>query len=116
MYHYLLTQNLGSGTDFEEAVAHLLRRNGFSAQLTGNDDRGIDIIAQAPTAGNPKFLIQCKYHNATLNLTPIQEVFTGTALRNYIGCPVVFTTSHITASARESAEKLNIRNHSVPRT
>ena len=79
MYSYLLTHNLGSGTDFEEHVAYLLRKNGFSAQLTGNDDRGTDIIAQAPTAGNPKFLIQCKYQNTTLNLTAVQEVFTESA-------------------------------------
>lgn len=114
MYSYLLTQNLGSGTDFEEHVAYLLRKNGFSAQLTGNDDRGTDIIAQAPTAGNPKFLIQCKYQNTTLNLTAVQEVFTGAALRGHIGHPVVFTTSHITASARESADALGVEVIAFP--
>lgn len=96
MYHYLLTQNHGSGTEFEEQVAYVLRMNGFSAKLTGNDDRGVDIIAQAPTAGNPKFLIQCKYQNSNINLTPVQEIFTGVALRDHIGHPVVFTTSHVT--------------------
>lgn len=108
MYNYLLTQNLGSGTDFEEEVAYLLRRNGFSADLTGNDDQGVDIIAQAPTEGNPKFLIQCKYQNSTVSLTPVQEIFSGWALRGCIGHPVVFTTSHVTPKAREAAAKLNI--------
>lgn len=114
MYNYILTQNLGSGTDFEETIAHLLRRNGFSARLTGNDDRGIDIIAQAPTKGNPKFLIQCKYQNTTLNLAPIQEVFTGAALRNHEGHPVVFTTSHVTGSARESAQAIGVEIIAFP--
>lgn len=114
MYSYLLTQNLGSGTDFEEQVAYLLRKNGFSAQLTWNDDRGVNIIAQAPTAGNPKFLIQCKYQNTTLNLTAVQEVFTGAALRGHIGYPVVFTTSHITASARKSADALGVEVIAFP--
>lgn len=114
MYNYLLTQNLGSGTDFEEHIAHLLRRNGFTAQLTGNNDKGVDIIAQSPTAGNPKFLIQCKYQHATLNLAPIQEIFTGVALRGYIGHPVVFSTSHITAKARESAEALGVEIIAFP--
>lgn len=114
MYNYLLTQNLGSGTDFENEVAYLLRRNGFSSSLTGNDDRGVDIIAQAPTEGNPKFLIQCKYQNTTLNLTPIQEIFTGVALRNHIGHPVVFTTNHVTKNARESAKKLGVEIISFP--
>lgn len=114
MYNHILTQNLGSGIDFEEHVAYLLRKNGFSAQLIGNDDCGIDIIAQAPTAGNPKFLIQCKYQNTTLNLTAVQEVFTGAALRGHIGHPVVFTTSHITGSARESADALGVEIIAFP--
>lgn len=114
MYHYLLTQNHGSGTEFEEQVAYVLRMNGFSAKLTGNDDRGVDIIAQAPTAGNPKFLIQCKYQNSNINLTPVQEIFTGVALRDHIGHPVVFTTSHVTELAKVSAEKLRIEIISFP--
>lgn len=114
MYNYLLTQNLGSGTDFEEHVAHLLRRNGFSAELTGNEDQGVDIIAQATTPGNPRFLIQCKYQHSTLNLTAVQEVFTGAALRKYIGYPVVFTTSHVTSRTKEAAKDLGVEIISFP--
>lgn len=107
-YTYLLNQNLGTGTQFEDEVKFLLLSNGFTASGTGNDDHGIDIIAQAPTEGNPVFYIQCKYQNSSINSKPIQEVFTGAALRKNKGHPVVFTASHITEGAREEAEQLGV--------
>lgn len=54
MFRHFIEANLGSGYDYELEVKYLLIRLGFKASLTGNDDRGVDIIAQASTPGNPK--------------------------------------------------------------
>jgi len=96
MFRKLIEVNLGSGHDFELEVKYLLTQLGFTASLTGNDDKGVDIIAQAPTPGNPKFYIQCKYHHNTVGLEAIQQVYTGAAIRGNQAYPVVFTSSMVT--------------------
>lgn len=103
MFRHFIEANLGSGYDYELEVKYLLIRLGFKASLTGNDDRGVDIIAQASTPGNPKFYIQCKYHNKPVGLEAVQEVYTGCALRGSDGYPVVFTSSSITTLVVQKA-------------
>lgn len=114
MFRHFIEANLGSGYDYELEVKYLLIRLGFKASLTGNDDRGIDIIAQASTPGNPKFYIQCKYHNKPVGLEAVQEVYTGCALRGNDGYPVVFTSSSITTDAKKSANQLGVEIISRP--
>lgn len=109
-----LTANLGSGYDYEMEVKYLLMQLGFTAALTGNDDKGVDIIAQAHTPGNPKFYIQCKYHHKTVGLEAIQQVYTGAAIRGNNGYPVVFTSSMVTTEARDSAAKLGVEIIAYP--
>ena len=114
MFRRFTEANLGTGQDYELEVKFLLMQLGFKAFLTGNDDKGVDIIAQAPTPGNPKFYIQCKYHHKTVGLEAIQQVYTGAAIRGNDAYPVVFTSSMVTAEARASANKLNVEIIAYP--
>ena len=35
-----------SGTEYEERIVYLLSEYGFTTNRTGNDDKGVDIIAE----------------------------------------------------------------------
>ena len=66
MFSKFINQNFGSGNNFELEVRNLLRAHGMSATTTGNDDKGVDIVAKADLAGTKvKFYIQCKCHIKT---------------------------------------------------
>ncbi len=108
MFRKFTEINLGTGHDYELEVRKLLIDLGFTAYLTGNDDKGVDIIAQAPTPGNPKFYIQCKYHHKTVALEAIQQVYTGSAIRGNQAHPVVITSSQVTLEARKIALQLGV--------
>lgn len=114
MFSKFTEVNLGTGHDFELEVKYLLMQLGFIAGLTGDNDKGVDIIADAPTPGKPKFYIQCKYHHKTVGLEAIQQVYAGAAIRGNNGYPVVFTSSMVTPEARDSAAKLNVEIIAYP--
>lgn len=109
MFSKFINQNFGSGNNFELEVRNLLRAHGMSATTTGNDDKGVDIVAKTDLAGTKvKFYIQCKCHNKAVGLEAIQEVYTGTILRGNDGCPVVITNNRVTHEARKCAMKLGV--------
>lgn len=109
MFSKFINQNFGSGHVFELEIRNLLRAHGLSATTTGNDDRGVDIVAEADLGTrNVKFYIQCKYHNKAIGLEAIQEVYTGTSLRGNDGYPVVITNNRVTYEARKCAVKLGV--------
>ena len=109
MFSKFINQNFGSGHVFELEIRNLLRAHGLSATTTGNDDRGVDIVAEADLGTRKvKFYIQCKYHNKAIGLEAIQEVYTGTSLRGNDGYPVVITNNRVTYEARKCAVKLGV--------
>lgn len=109
MFERFITYNYGSGHNFELAVCNRLRSFGFTADTTGKDDKGVDIVAQAGhVEGKPKFYIQCKFQNTPVSMAPIQEVFFGTHYRGNDGYPVVITNNAVTAEARRAANKQGI--------
>ena len=109
MFSKFINQNFGSGHVFELEIRNLLRAHGLSATTTGNDDRGVDIVAEADLGTKKvKFYIQCKYHNKVIGLEAIQEVYTGTSLRGNDGYPVVITNNRVTYEARKCAVKLGV--------
>jgi len=108
IFENVYTRNFGNGNTFERYIANLLHHLGFTAELTGNDDRGVDIIAQSDIGDKPKFYIQCKLRNNVIGAEPMQEVYTGWVLRGKDGYPVVITNNSITQGARAIARELGI--------
>ena len=109
MFSKFINQNFGSGHMFELEIRNLLRAHGLTAATTGNDDRGVDIVAEADLGSTKaKFYIQCKCHNKSVGLEAIQEVYTGTSLRGNDGYPVVITNNRVTHEARKCAVKLGV--------
>lgn len=114
MFRKFITQSFMNGHGFEREIQWMLRQLGFTAMTTGNYDRGVDIIAKAPTEGNPQFYIQCKYQNSTLSLDAINQVFTGRAIRGNDARPVVITNNNMTAEARRIANLLGVEIIAYP--
>lgn len=109
MFEEFIKESFRSGDHFEFAVCTTLQTFGFKAYRTGNDDRGVDIIAEAPLKDiTPKFYIQCKCHNKSIGLAPIQEVYAGCHLRGNDGYPVVITNNIVTHNARVAAAQLGV--------
>ena len=98
-----------TGIDFENGCVEILKHCGFEAVRTGNDDKGVDIIASITIGGNvKKYYIQCKYQNKTLSMHPVQEIFTGTHYYGADGIPVLITNNHVSYEARLYAKKLGV--------
>lgn len=101
--------NCYSGTDYELWVVRLLTILGFVAKRTGNNDNGVDIIADI-TVGDTmyKFNIQCKFYNKPVGKAPVQEIFAGCAYFENGGYPVVITNNIMTADALKYAGTLGV--------
>lgn len=100
-----------SGADFEDWVVQLLEKCGLTAERTGKNDCGVDIIAEYNDGKNiHRFYIQCKFYNKPLGKAPIQEIFTGTVFHRGEGGgnPVVFTNNYMTKDARVFARKMGV--------
>ena len=80
-----------SGADFEDWVVGALERCGLTAERTGKNDCGVDIIAEYKDGKNiHRFYIQCKFYNKPLGKAPVQEIFT---VRPFIGARAAETQS-----------------------
>ena len=63
----IIFKDCKTGTDFENKTVELLRLVGFTADKTGRNDGGIDIVATMNIHSKEyKYCIQCKYFNTTL--------------------------------------------------
>lgn len=115
MINKLNMVNSYTGTDFEKGCIGILQQCGFEALGTGNEDRGVDIIASIPIGENvKKYYIQCKYQNKTLGMGPIQEVFAGTHYHGGDGVSVLITNNHVSYGARQYAKTLGVEIISNP--
>lgn len=98
--------DLSSGFEFEQYIANLLRKIGYSdvtiTKSTG--DYGVDVVA---TKDLVTYAFQCKYYSQPVGNKAIQEVFTG---KNYyhahIG--VIVTNNTFTQSAINQAKSVGI--------
>lgn len=101
--------NRNNGLLYEFWVKSILRLLGIEAETTGrDDDKGVDIVAQATVEKKTKFYIQCKCWSEEVGTSPIQEIFTGCSLRGNDGHPVVITNNHVTLGARKIARDLGV--------
>lgn len=104
-----------SGIEFENWMVDLLRQLSISAQRTGRDDNGVDIVAAAQYRDKQfRFYIQCKYQNKPIGKAPVQEIFAGTAYREMYGRPVVVTNNEATFETRRYAKNLGVEIISAP--
>jgi restriction endonuclease Mrr len=95
-----------SGTEFEIYVARILRQHGWQVSSTPTSgDQGVDLIA---SKGGRKVVIQAKRYSASVGNHAVQEVVAGVSF--YSGTEgYVVTNSTFTPSARDLAQKNNIR-------
>ena len=95
-----ITGSIASGTDYEHLCAALLRKAGWSTQMTrGSGDQGADVIAKC---GDRRLVVQCKFYSKPVGNKAIQEVV---AARQFVGADVAIVASNqtFTGSARRLA-------------
>lgn len=94
------------GIAFENFIADLLRKNGYSnVDVTkASGDHGIDVIA---TKNGIKYGIQCKRYSSKVGNQAIHEAFSGAA---FYDCnqAIVATNNIFTNSAIEEAKKIGV--------
>ena len=95
-----------SGEEFEQFVAALLRRNGFtSIQMTPRTgDHGIDILA---IRNGTHFAVQCKRYSKKVGNKAIQEAFSGQHFYK-VDKAMVVTNNWFTKNAMNEAKRLKV--------
>jgi restriction system protein len=94
------------GIEFENFVANLFRRQGYSVEHTPRSgDQGADLLV---TMGARKVAVQLKRQTAPVGNKAVQEIFSGMA---YYRIPEgwVITTSRFTPGAVELARRTGVR-------
>lgn len=99
-----------SGPDFEQWVAELMRRTGFTRVRVsgGAGDLGADIVAVTPTGW--RVVVQCKRYQVGRAVgSPDVQKLAGTATAIHeADLATIVTTSSFTAPARDAAARLGI--------
>ncbi len=100
-----------SGPEFEQWVARLLTRSGFSgaAVCGGSGDRGADVIAQAPDGR--RVVVQCKRHSPSNRVgSPAIQRFAGTCRAIHRGeiCMIVTNGYFAAGDGLRLARELDI--------
>lgn len=99
-----------SPRNFEEIIAHIFSRNGFSVELTKQSrDGGRDIIAVKSDLGIPsKYLIECKRyaHDNPVSVELVRSLY-GVQMQEGANKSVLATTSRFTMDAKKFAEATN---------
>ena len=94
------------GWEFEEYVAELFVRNGFShVEVTkGSGDQGTDILADKDGVS---YAVQCKHYTSKISNKAVQEAYAGA---RFYGCdvPVVLTNSYFFPSALELGDEIGV--------
>ncbi len=95
------------GWEFEEYIAELLMRNGFThVEVTrGSGDQGVDILAQRDGVS---YAVQCKHYISKISNKAVQEAYAGA---KFYGCevPVVITNSYFFPSALELGDEIGVK-------
>ena len=93
--------DLMSGTEFEEFIALLFKKIGYSSQVTKQSgDQGLDVIA---IKNGSKIGIQAKCYSNTVGNAAIQEAVAG---KSFYNCDkvLVVTNNYFTSAAIELAQ------------
>lgn len=94
------------GWEFEEYIAEVLVRNGFShVEVTkGSGDQGVDILADKDGVS---YAVQCKHYMGKISNKAVQEAYAGAS---FYGCevPVVLTNSYFFPSALELGDEIGV--------
>ncbi|MBB3045901.1 hypothetical protein FHR99_000137 [Litorivivens lipolytica] len=99
-----------SPREFEELIAHVFSRHGFSVELTKKTrDGGRDIIALKHDLGIPvKYIIECKRYAKTNPVTvEIARALYGVQMQESANKSVIATTSYFTSDAKKFVESQN---------
>lgn len=97
--------DLMTGAEFEEFIALLFKKMGYSSQVTKQSgDQGIDVIA---IKNNTRIGIQAKCYSNTVGNAAIQEAVAG---KSFYNCDktVVVTNNYFTTAAIELAQVNNV--------
>ena len=95
-----------TGTEYENFVCGIIRRQGGSCKRVGQSgDYGADILA---TLKNGTLVIQCKFYSSPVGYDAVQQVFTAKSIYNGTWCCVV-TNATFTRQAIEGGKKLGVR-------
>ncbi len=98
--------------DFEEFVADLWRRKGWSAEVSsGGSDRGVDVVATKEYPYRQKALIQVKRYTGDnrVGSPEIQQYASLRQQRSGVDKAIVVTSGAFTGQARELARQLNVK-------
>ena len=101
--------DLMTGTEFEEFIALLFKKMGYSSQVTKQSgDQGIDVIA---IKNNTRIGIQAKCYSNAVGNAAIQEAVAG---KNFYNCDktVVVTNNYFTTAAIDLADRKSTRLNS----
>ena len=94
------------GREFEQELAKLYRRGGYSVQLNkGTKDGGVDLVLKRD---GKSFLVQCKGHANAVGPGPVRDLY-GTFVHQGGTEAWLISTSGFTKAARAFAEKKPIR-------
>ena len=97
--------DLMTGTEFEEFIALLFKKMGYSSQVTKQSgDQGIDVIA---IKNNTRIGIQAKCYSNAVGNAAVQEAVAG---KSFYNCDktVVVTNNYFTTAAIELAQANNV--------
>ncbi len=88
--------------EFEQYVARLFRRKGYSVNLRGRSgDHGVDLLVRQP--GGKKAIVQCKRYRKSVGPDVVRELY-GTLIHERVSHAFLVTTADISDSAREWAQ------------
>ncbi len=102
----LSLDNIKTGYDFENYVANLYKRLGYTIEKVTkkSGDQGADVIA---TKDNYKYVIQAKYYSSHVGNAAVQEIVAAIAMYK-ANKGIVITNNAFTQSAKELAKANNI--------
>ncbi|SDX91066.1 restriction endonuclease [Halopenitus persicus] len=98
--------------EFEEFVADLWEKQGWSTTVTsGSNDGGVDVIAEKDTPFHQKQLIQAKRYSSRTKVgrPDIQQYSSLRHQTDNVDAVVVVTTGDFTPQAEEAAGDLNVK-------
>jgi HJR/Mrr/RecB family endonuclease len=99
-------KDVRSGGEFEEYLTNLFSLLGYKTENTKiTGDQGIDVLV---SRGKERYGIQAKFYSQPVGNSAVQEVIAG---REYfkLSKGIVVTNSTFTTSAKQLAEKTNVR-------
>ena len=98
-----------SGIEYEQFIATIVKKAGFSLKMTPITDQGVDIVV---CAKNSRVAVQCKFYKKSVSNSAVQEVFAGKSIYRCNHACVV-SNAQFTSSAKKlaKANKVKLLHH-----